>query len=252
MHRIFSEIQSYQLCDGVKDSVRKTSVNVHSIPCEINLEDQIQSSYRSSDCRMLLNGSSNKCDSCKKFEKPNERQIIMKEKIANTPAKLNVSLSKTNPSHVNLALKEQGRKCTEVEKKISKMQEQINLLRVEVNPVLKDHIHELIEHNLEVVSPFMELFWKEQKKYLSIKPKAKKYHPMIIRFFLSLAAKSLSVYDELRDWNILILPSRGTFRNYKNAIRPHAEFKESAIDELTKIVSSLKGYQRCAVYLLMR
>ena len=32
MHRIFSEVQSYQLCDGGKDSVGNTSVNVHSIP----------------------------------------------------------------------------------------------------------------------------------------------------------------------------------------------------------------------------
>ena len=60
MH-IFSEIQSYQLCDGVKDSVGNTAVDVHSIPCEINLEEPIQSSNqvktvnRSSDCRMLLN-----------------------------------------------------------------------------------------------------------------------------------------------------------------------------------------------------
>ena len=46
MHRIFSEIESYQLCDGVKDSAGNTSVNVHSIPCEINLEDPIQSSYQ--------------------------------------------------------------------------------------------------------------------------------------------------------------------------------------------------------------
>ena len=36
----------------------------------------------------------------------------MKEKIANAPAKLNAQLSKANPSRVNLALKEQRRKCT--------------------------------------------------------------------------------------------------------------------------------------------
>ena len=83
MHRIFSEVQSYQLCDGVKDSVGNTSGSLHSIPCEISLEDPIQSSNqaktvnRSSDCRMLLNACS-KCDSCKKFEKSNERQIKMK------------------------------------------------------------------------------------------------------------------------------------------------------------------------------
>ena len=60
-HRIFSEIPYYQLLDGVKDSVGNTSVNVHSIPSETNLEDPIQSSKQkktvnwSSDCRMLLN-----------------------------------------------------------------------------------------------------------------------------------------------------------------------------------------------------
>ena len=46
MHKIFSEIQSYQLCDGVKDSVGNTSVNVHSIPCDTNLEDPIHSSNK--------------------------------------------------------------------------------------------------------------------------------------------------------------------------------------------------------------
>ena len=42
----------------------------------------------------------------------------MKEKMQNTPAKLNVPLSKTNPNRVNLILKEQHIKCTEFEKNI--------------------------------------------------------------------------------------------------------------------------------------
>ena len=64
MH-IFSEIQSYQLCDDVKDSVGNTAVDVYSIPCELNLEEQIQSSNQlktvsqSSDCRMLLSEGNN-------------------------------------------------------------------------------------------------------------------------------------------------------------------------------------------------
>ena len=75
---------------------------------------------------------------------------------------------------------------------------------------------------------------------------------MIIRFCLSLAAKSPSAYDEMRNLNILILPSRGTLRDCKNVIRRHAGFNRSVIDELIKIASPLKGYQRCVVYLLMR
>ena len=41
---------------------------------------------------MLLKACS-KCDPCKKFKKSNKRQIRMKEKIANTPAELNATLS---------------------------------------------------------------------------------------------------------------------------------------------------------------
>ena len=149
---MFSEIQSYQLCDGVKDSVGRKFVNEHSIPYEINLEDPIQSSNQaksvnqSSDCRILLNEGI-KCDTCRKYEKSNERQTRMKEKTVNTSAKLNAPLSKINPNRVNLTLKEQRRKCTELEKKISKMQKQINLIGVEVTPVLKDDIHDPMENN---------------------------------------------------------------------------------------------------------
>ena len=39
-----------------------------------------------------------------------------------------------------------------------------NVIDVEVTPVLKDDIHDLMENNFKVASPFMKLFWKEQKK----------------------------------------------------------------------------------------
>ena len=70
---------------------------------------------------------------------------------------------------------------------------------------------------------------------------------MIIRFCLSLATKSPSAYDELRNSNILILPSKGTLRDYKNAIPSHTEINRSVTDEFIKVASPLKGYQRCAV-----
>ena len=51
---------------------------------------------------MLLNAW-RECDSSKKFEKSNERQIRIKERIAKKPAKLNAPLSKTNRSRINFA-----------------------------------------------------------------------------------------------------------------------------------------------------
>ena len=55
---------------------------------------------------------------------------------------------------------------------------------------------------------------------------------MIIRFCLSLAAKSASAYDDIRydeksGTGILILPSRRRLRDYKNYIRPERGFNKS-------------------------
>ena len=60
-------------------------------------------------------------------------------------------------------------------------------------------------------------------------------------------SKSPSTYDKLRNSNIYIRPSRRTLRDYINAIRPHAGFKRSVVDERIKIASPVKGYHRCVV-----
>ena len=55
----------------------------------------------------------------------------------------------------------------------------------------------------------------------------------------------LSAYDELRNSNVLVLPSRRTLRDYRNAIKPTVEFNLKLIAELcslTKDFSNLQGY----------
>ena len=45
----------------------------------------------------------------------------------------------------------------------------------------------------------MTLFWNEQQNYIKASsPCSVKYHPMIIKFCLNLAAKSSSAYSDLR------------------------------------------------------
>ena len=81
----------------------------------------------------------------------------------------------------------------------------------------------------------MNLFWQQQKELFSYNPKRMRYHPMIIRFFLSLASKSKSAYEELSNSNILVLPSSRTLRDYKNAIAPQTGFRKQIIDDLIKL-----------------
>ncbi|KAK3754384.1 hypothetical protein QZH41_002038 [Actinostola sp. cb2023] len=72
---------------------------------------------------------------------------------------------------------------------------------------------------------------------------------MLIRFCLSLAAKSPSCYEELRNSNILVLPSQRRLRDYRNCIRPQRGFQEEVIDELNNMTASYFDVQRYVVLL---
>ena len=103
----------------------------------------------------------------------------------------------------------------------------------------------IMRQNEETLTPFMKLFWSEQKKYHA--KGQTRYHPMIIRFALSLAMKSGSAYDELRKSGILILPSRRTLSDYKNAITPLTGFNPGVIAELKKTCDVLNDLEKLVV-----
>ena len=58
-----------------------------------------------------------------------------------------------------------------------------------------------------------------------------------------MAAKSASAYEELRDSNI-VLPSRRTLKDYRNAIEPNVGFNPPVIAELNRLTSTHKGTER--------
>ena len=103
----------------------------------------------------------------------------------------------------------------------------------------------IISENLGKMTPFMKLFWEQQKQFTENKSKtSKRYHPMIIRFCLSLASKSASACNELWSSNVLTLPSCRALRDYKNAVKPHAGFNPAVIQELIKSTELFTGHQR--------
>ena len=66
---------------------------------------------------------------------------------------------------------------------------------------------------------------------------------MIIRFCLSVTAKSSAAYDELRKAEVLCLPSQRSLRDYRNAIRPREGFNSTVISELKQTVQKFEGHQ---------
>ena len=110
-------------------------------------------------------------------------------------------------------------------KHIVRMQREIQSKEIE-NIEINQDFYQIMENNKNV-TPFMQLFWEQQKLRAKNNPNAIKYHPMIIRFCISLAAKSASA--ELRNTGILTLPSRRTLRDYTNYIRPSPGFNPKVV-----------------------
>ena len=165
-------------------------------------------------------------------------------------------LPKVKPSHSNAPLSRVSRKCLietvktqRIENKEIKenLQREINERGVKVDSELAEDFEKIMAANSNDVTPFMHLFWEQQKQSVSKKGTSNRYHPMIIRFCLSIASKSASAYDELRSSNVLTLPSRRTLRDYKNAIKPHAGFNPAVINDLIKTTNLLKSCQRNVV-----
>ena len=101
------------------------------------------------------------------------------------------------------------------------------------------------ELNEEKKTPFLNLLWKQQQRY--VLQDSVQYHPMIICFALSLAMKSANAYDKLRNSKTLILSSKRTLCDYKNAFKPSAGFNPQVVTELAKKCKDLSGIERYVV-----
>ena len=108
------------------------------------------------------------------------------------------------------------------------------------------------------VPPFMKLFWEEQQKYVQSSSKSSiRYHPMIIKYCLNLAAKSSSTYSDLRYDSktgsaILVLPSLHTLRDYKNYMKSTRGFNPAVMKKLATKTSSFQPMERFVSIYLMK
>ena len=256
---LLKNITCLNLCPGVHDIKSKDLIS-HVVPCDIDtqveyeLETQVEYELpfqtigyeRSKNC-LVLHEKDSICSNCEKFHQKHTK--VQKAK-SHSPVHPNTPLSKTNPERIIMELKEQRKEVKELRNKLIKMENEIKLnSSVIVDEELGQDIFKIMDDNSEsmsTISPFMKLFWEQQKKLFG-KGTGVRYHPMIIRFCLSLASKSASMYDELRSSNVLTLPSRRTLRDYKNAVKPEAGFNPEVIQELVKVATPLKGHQRYVV-----
>ena len=113
------------------------------------------------------------------------------------------------------------------------MNDAITTSSQEISPELNSDLLSIMNGSRNV-SPFMKLFWEVQQKYMATAGKGIRYHPMIIRYFLTLASKYPCAYDDIRfdDTNgtgFLMLPSSRRLRDH---FKPQQGFNKMIIEEL--------------------
>ena len=107
-----------------------------------------------------------------------------------TPAKLNAPISKTSLGRLKLALQQQRLKCQQLQEELQRMRTELSTNAVPVDNELNNDLLTILDNNESEMTPFMKLFWKEQRKMLSGSRTGVRYHPMIIRYCLSVHSKS--------------------------------------------------------------
>ena len=255
---LVKSISTLPICPGVKPFELSSSIVHHVIPKSVDpfsVNDADDGSsfphqeyWRTHGCALLL-GLGEQCCSCLQYSKKSELSKKAQQKKLAEPAHLFSPVSQTAPERIKLTLQMQRLKCAELEQKLEEMKLEIQKSSVEVDHQLSQDITSILGKSDKNVTPFMNLFWQQQKKQLTRSSTGVRYHPMIIRYCLSLATKSPACYEELRKSKILVLPSQRTLKDYRNCIRPKAGFQEEVIEELKDSTNSYFDVQRYIVLL---
>ena len=124
------------------------------------------------------------------------------------------------------------------------MKKGIELSRISLSFDLSIDVIKIMNVNQSKFTSFVKLFWEPQKDASKNIPKSVRYHPVIYYFCISLASKSLSAYDGLRDVNTLALPGRRTLRDYQNAIQSKICFNLNVMNEFKNAINSFSGIQK--------
>ena len=206
---IVRELECYKLCCGVEARELTSQLFHHVIPinvdslqaCEQGEQFPNKGFWRSKDCRLMCEKEvgEDACLQCLEYLVSSRKTIKAKERRLSKPANVKAPVSKTDPERIKLTLQEQRLKCAELERELNEMRAAIVKTNIEVDHELSNDFTKILNEADDKITPFMSLFWQQQKKLFSSSRTGVRYHPMIIRFCLSLAAKSPSCYEELRN-----------------------------------------------------
>ena len=253
-HDLVKELSAMKICNGVEKKFEPSikvvchSLNFNSLTTFSAAEPfSVTTLYRTKDCNLI--DVNDTCSPCSTFTKNENSKNKKKELKAATALPAKAAISLASKSRLVATIKNDRKVIGQLESENEKLRAPLDYCRkqledskitVEVDNELSNDFFQIMESSN--VTPFMKLFWEEQKKTIGKNKKGIRYHPMTIRYCLSLAAKSPSAYKELQE--VLVLPCLRTLRDYKNYIRPKTGFSPEIIEELKNLTKNYNGHER--------
>ena len=253
---LLRNLERSHICKGHRQDFLTGKSIRHAIPLDNNPEEAtekdqpfITNDYlRARDCNLLIPGDGDQCSLCKIQNDSQSQQQKRSRAKDLVPAKTKAPVSLTSAKRLKLSLQAQRLQCRQLQSRVKEMEVEIEKNSLEIKTDLSHDLLTVISENRQSMSPFMKLFWEQQQRNASRSPTGHRYHPMIIRWCLSIASKSASAYDELRGTfkgsGVIELPSRRQLRDYTNAIKPQTGFNPEVVDTLARMVSEYNQVER--------
>ena len=194
--QLLNQISSYKICEGVSNdngSCLKHTILKKNVPFTFGGSDtdsddasmknpfiDCKEYKRDPYCQVLVEDGGG-CEECQDAQKIIERLNAKRATKHKTPAKPKAPVSSTHPTRIKLALQEQRLKVKQLEEQLIEMREELYKSSIVVDDSLDKDILTIMSEQGRELTPFMQLFWQEQKKAFERSPNGVRYHPMIIR-----------------------------------------------------------------------
>ena len=192
LKNLVKELKAYKLCCGVLWNKLNGKFFHYVIPiCATNKYNNNpfpnKGYWRIKGCLLQSDDDGGDvCDGCDQFSSSVEIANCTKTQHLSPPVQVQATLSKTHPARIKLTLQGQRLRCTELERELSVLHNELQRNNAELSNDLAD-----IKTKAGSKGTLsMNLFWQQQQqKLFGNNATGVHYHPMKIKFCLSLSCQ---------------------------------------------------------------
>ena len=198
-------------------------------------------------CELLVHGP--KCCACKSYRR-NLRALLAKHKLEKP--QVNVAKTTSHANYRHLKSPECKKRMVNLKTELRNSKQEVAKLKARLESIreekgvnvdedlykdLEDIMNERTEEirNNYLPNSFHRLFWEQQLEAMKLKDARQvRWHPMMIKWCLSLKLLSPCAYHTLRSSNLLVLPSERTLRDYTHFIKAKTGFQAEVDRQLCR------------------